>query len=51
MLLNELQDTWLSHSTKAYGLGGMQAICKHIGLLKRTVLQGERQHFGGNSAW
>src|SRR5260370_9120526 len=31
MLLNQLQDMRLTLGTRAYALGGMQAICKHIG--------------------
>jgi len=37
MLLNQLHDIG-QHWTRAYALGGMQVICKHTGVFKRTVL-------------
>ena len=37
MLLNLLQDRRITRPTRAYALGGMQATCKHDGVLKRTM--------------
>src|SRR5258708_19143745 len=37
MLLNKLHNVQPSRETRAYALGGMQATCKPIGALKRTV--------------
>src|ERR1700689_2194309 len=31
---------------RAYALGGMQATCKHIDVLKRTMLRSRTRHFG-----
>jgi len=34
-------------SEKAYALGGMQAICKHNGVFKRTILPRQIETFWG----
>jgi len=39
MLLNKCTMFKPSRETRAYALGGMQATCKPIGALKRTVLR------------